>query len=54
MGKALPTQRLGDIDLCLVTGWTWAELRATPPEVVRDLRTLLSKRALLQRERSRS
>jgi hypothetical protein len=40
-----------DIVVCLETGWTWAELQATPGWVVADVKTYLHKRALIAKQR---
>jgi hypothetical protein len=45
---------MNDIVVLLETGWSWQELQATPEWVIRDLKTLLKKRALIARERRRA
>ena len=42
-----------DIAVCLATGWSWAELMATPGWVVDDVRTYLSKKSLVDKEQAR-
>jgi hypothetical protein len=45
---------MNDIVILLETGWSWHQLQSTPEWVVRDLKTLLQKRALVARERRRA
>lgn len=52
-GTALPPE-MNDIVILLETGWSWHQLQSTPEWVVRDLKTLLQKRALVARERRRA
>jgi len=51
-GGTLPPE-LSDSVILLETGWSWAELMATPADVVDNVRMLLNKRALIIRERQR-
>jgi len=36
--------------VCLLTGWSWPELVATPEWVVEDVRTYLRKRGLVMKQ----